>query len=230
VTNIEALLALQDHDMRVADIRRELHDLPARKKIELQRLDQHKKSLADAQEDLKAKQTEIKQLEIEIETQRGKISKFRQQQLDIKTNKEFKAIESEIKSVQRTIAGLEDKELGLMEELERIQQDIAARKTDLEAEDKAVAADVRVFDERAAELEQECKVEEERRAEAARDVDPEWLERYDTIRVRRGNALVKLENGVCSGCHMQLPPAALHDTRNDKTMTTCDFCGRLLYS
>ena len=230
MTNIEALLALQDHDMRVAEIRRELHDIPARKEFELKRLDEHKQALADAQEALKAKQSEIKQLEIEIETQRGKTAKFRQQQLDIKTNKEFKAIESEIKSVQRAISGLEDNELVLMEELESIQSDIAARKTDLEAEEAAVNADVKVFDERAAELEKECTVEEERRTEAAKAVDPEWLERYDTIRVRRRNALVKLENGVCSGCHMQLPPAALHDTRNDKTMTACDYCGRLLYS
>jgi predicted nucleic acid-binding Zn-ribbon protein len=229
LTNIEALLALQEHDRRISEIEQQLRDIPARKELELKRLDEHKQALESVREKLKAKLSEIKQIELDVENQRERISKFRQQQLEIKTNKEFRAVESEIKTAEDQIRGFEDGELVVMEELEALREDSKVREADLAAEEKAVQADVAAFDERAVALEEDLAAEREARERAVAPVDREWLERYDIIRRRRPDAVVRLENGVCGGCHMRLPPAALHDTRRQDTMTVCDFCGRLLH-
>lgn len=230
MTNIEMLLAVQEYDIRIAEIDRELRDVPKRKDEELTRLDKHKESLEETNGALKAKQAEIGQLELEVESAKEKISKFRKQQLEIKTNKEFKAMEHEIKAVKDQILGLEDKELVLMEELEIIRSDVAQKQRDLTEEEKEVAADVEMLDGRAAGLDAERAQVAEKRGGAAGEIsEREWLERYDRIREKRLNAVVKLEDGICSGCHMQLPPSAVHDVHKPDTITSCDYCGRLLY-
>jgi len=89
VSVIEQLLVVQEHDVRILQLEKEMRDVPARKERELERLNGHKAALAESEEALKAKQAELKQLEVETASNEEKIAKFRSQQLELKTNKEF---------------------------------------------------------------------------------------------------------------------------------------------
>ncbi len=71
--------------------------------------------------------------------------------------------------------------------------------------------------------------EKQKRELIAKDVDSEWLARYDIIKSRKDTALVKLQDGTCRGCYMKLPPAAVQAVQKYDKMTFCDFCGRMLY-
>jgi uncharacterized protein len=229
VNAIQKLLIVQEHDMRMARTQQELRDIPVRKADEVRRLDEHKQALEEAQQRRKAKQSEIKQLELDVEGRAAKIAKFRQQQFDIKTNKEFKAIEVEIEAVEREIRGFEDKELTLMEAQESLKGDVSHREKDLAAEQDAVNADIKQLDVRATELEAELSEVLAHRGLATGDVNPEWLQAYERIRHRRIDAVVRLDDGICGGCHMKLPPSAVHNVVRTDSITTCDYCGRLLY-
>ena len=46
---------------------------------------------------------------------------------------------------------------------------------------------------------------------------------------RKDRALVALEDGVCGGCHMQLPPYVVHATKKHSSIVLCEYCGRILY-
>jgi predicted nucleic acid-binding Zn-ribbon protein len=207
----------------------EARDIPARKQQERDRLEEHRKQLADAENELKGTQAEIKKLDLETEAGREKISKFRQQQLEIKTNKEFRAMENEIQAVEHDILGLEDRELQFMEELESRRADVAEKKKALDAEQAAVAADVKALDERLSQLGTELEQVRAARDGVAGEVDPAWRKAYERILGRRDRALVRIEGGVCGGCHMKLPPYVIHDAKRQTEMVSCDFCGRLLY-
>jgi len=227
---IERILVVQQHDCRIRDIRKELADIPARKEQEQGRLDEHRAALSKAEEDLKLQQAEIKKLELEAESGRGKITKLRQQQMEIKTNKEFKAMATEIQGAELGISALEDRELGLMEDLEKARGVVDEKKKALAEEAAAVQADVEELDSRVAAIERELKDVESQREAAASEIDAEWLSRYEHIFSRKKDiALVKLAGGVCGGCHMNLPPAVYHDTQKKDAMVCCNFCGRLLY-
>jgi predicted nucleic acid-binding Zn-ribbon protein len=230
VSVIEKLLAVQERDVRIRRIKQELTDIPARQEAEQTRLAEHKAALEAAEEALKLKQSDVKQLEIESDSKKEQISKLRQQQMELKSNKEFKAMELEIKTVETAISSVEDRELVLMEEVEAAREDVKARKADLEEEQSAVDEDVKMLGERAIELKAELAEEEKAREEAAKDVEPDWLARYNQVISRRETALVPVEHGVCGGCHMKLPPSASHDAKKRMHMVTCDFCGRLLYA
>jgi predicted nucleic acid-binding Zn-ribbon protein len=228
---IDKLLTVQDIDVRIREIEKELEDIPARKEQELTRLHEHKDALAEAEEKLKAAQAEVNRLELETSSRNEKINKLRQQQFELKTNEQFKAMDAEIEGVKAEISKIEDQELALMDEVEEARKFVTEKSGALKEEEEAVETDIKVFDERASELEQEIESCRAEREEAAEGMNPEWMSYY--VRVmehRKDRALVPLESGVCGGCHMTLPPSLHHATRRrDEEMVVCNYCGRLLY-
>lgn len=229
VNIIEQLLAVQQHDCRIRELEKESRDVPKRKEDEQQRLKEHKEALAKAEEALKGRLAEIKKLELEGDSRKERITKLRTQQLEIKTNKEFKTIEGEIKVILEGISGLEDQQLVVMESIEKAKADVQAKKAALGEEEKAVQKDVVVLDHRLSEIGEEMKAVMEERAKSATGIDSKWLAQYNRIFERKDRALVQIEEGVCGGCHMTLPPYVAHRAKKLEAMVICDFCGRLLY-
>lgn len=230
MTIIDKLLSLQEIDCQIRDLEKELKDIPARQSEEESRLKAHTEALAKAEEALKHTMAELKVLELEGHTRQEKISKLRTQQLDLKTNKEFKAIETEIKAIADSITALEDQELGIMERIEAGKAGVKTSKTELEAERAAIQKDVKVFDDRKQSIEAELEGLRARRGEAAKLVDPKWRQEYERIFPKKGKGLVAIEEGVCGGCHMMLAPYVYHAAKKMDAIVICEFCGRMLYS
>ena len=72
------------------------------------------------------------------------------------------------------------------------------------------------------------------RDEAVKEVtNAELLMHYQRVHSRRENALVAVVDGICGGCHMQLPPYVVHEIKKqahtEDNVVSCDYCGRLLY-
>jgi predicted nucleic acid-binding Zn-ribbon protein len=57
---------------------------------------------------------------------------------------------------------------------------------------------------------------------------PELLGKYKSARQHAANPVVPLENGRCSGCHMELASAGLTHLKN-QGIAECENCGRLVY-
>jgi len=164
---IEKLLIVQEKDCRIRQMEKELKDIPTRKKEELARLDGHKKAVDAAREQAKAKQLGLKKLEGEADGKRDKITKLRQQQMELKTNKEFKAMEDEIKGVSVDISKIEDQEIVILEEQEKAKQGIAQAEAALKQEDATAEADIKALDTRASAIERELADMKATRGEAA---------------------------------------------------------------
>jgi predicted nucleic acid-binding Zn-ribbon protein len=226
---IARLLVVQQHDTRIRALEREARDIPTRKKEEEARLTGHKKAQDSAEGVIREKLAAIKELEVEGESRREKVAKLRRQQMEIKTNREFKAIEDEIKAVAHEISGIEDSELVLMEETDAARAEVGRRKKALTDEGAAVASDIKVLDGRLGQIEAELSQLRAVRQEAAVGIDAAMLRSYETIFDRKAPAIVPLEDGVCGGCHMQLAPYMVHDARKKGAVVACSFCGRILY-
>lgn len=227
---VQNLLAVQECDTRRHEIDRTLRDIPARQKAEAGRLVDREHAVADCDKRLKEAQSHVKQLELDVESRRERVRKLRQQQMEVKTNKEFTAIELEIKMVENETRGIEDQELGAMEVVEGVRRELAANKELLKAEQGAIETEVKGLEQRAIELRAELEKISKTRSELAPTVNPEWMSAYERISARREPALVPIVDATCGGCHMKLPPAVYHATRRADTIATCDFCARLLYS
>ena len=229
-SNVEKLLVVQDRDRKIKRLEQEIHDLPARKKLIEAQLDAFQKAHDDAEDNIRKKSLEQKDLEAQVEQHEERIRKFRQQQMDVKNNDDYKAFEHQIETVRQEILTIEERDLVLMEELEALENIRDEKAAALKDEQKVVDGELELFRQRSANIETELKEVQADRARLAADVDPDWLSRYDRIFQHVGDyALVEVESNTCGGCHMKLPPQAAHDARRLDDMTLCMYCGRLLY-
>jgi len=229
-TQVQLLLIVQDRDRKIMRLEREIADLPQRRQLIEAQLDSHKKALEQADDLIRKRGLEQKELESEIEARKQKIAKFRQQQFEVKNNDDYRALERQIEAVNAEIVALEDREIEVMEAVEQAHAIHDEKTAALKEEQKSVQGEVELFNQRAANLEKELADARSARADSIAAIDPDWIARYDRTMKHTGDyALVPVENNTCGGCHMKLPPQAAHDARRLDSMTLCMYCGRLLY-
>ena len=227
---IEQLLILQGCDQEIRRLRKEMEDIPLRKQQIESRLSAHKEGLAQAEHGLLEAKARIKFLEGEIEAARLHVKKYRDQQLQIKSNESYKALEKEIAVAQAGIRTLEDQTLAAMEAMEEAQDAAAVRRESLAKDQVRVDEEIKAFLERSAGLDGELKLKEEERKARAAEIDPTWLARYERLFAKQRDAAIALvEHGTCGSCHMKLSPSQVVESRKSDTLTLCDFCGRMLY-
>jgi uncharacterized protein len=227
---IEQLIVLQACDQEIQRLRRELDDIPLRKEQIESRLSAHKEGVAQAEHVLLEAQASIKHLAGEAEASREKIQKYRDQQLQIKNNVEYKALEKEIAVTQSGIRAFEDQELVAMEAVEEAKAGVDVRHDSLAKDQARVDEEVKSFLERSSGLGEELKLKEEERKGMAAAVDSTWLSRYERLFAKQGDAAIALvEHGTCGSCHMKLSPSQVVESRKSDSITLCDFCGRMLH-
>ena len=229
-TQIDILLKVQDCDLRMLKLRREIQDIPARESQISAGSGKQKQNLDAAKESLKQIQARASELELEIQSHKQRILKFREQQLQLKTNKEFKAMEEEVKGVEQKISEVEDRELQLFEETDRARTVVQAAEEDLKRVEAEFQVELDAMKVRQKEIEAEVSRIAAERAAIAAEADSQWLTQYQRMFENKNDAvLVSVEGGSCGGCHMKLPPHIYHRARVHDTMIFCSFCGRLLY-
>ncbi len=230
MTTLEKLLVLQDRDRKLRQLLQETRDIPARKQLIESRLKANRDALHLAQENLKKNLASIKSVELEIESVKDTIKKYRAQQGQIKSNDQYRALEREIREQMGRVRELEEREIVLMEESETLKKVVAEREAALQQDDSAVQGDLKVLDERMANLQGEIEQARKNREGLTDGIDDAWLSRYSRIFNNKGDyALVPVENGTCGGCHMKVPPQLVQDAKRGDAMVSCSYCGRLLY-
>ena len=53
-----------------------------------------------------------------------------------------------------------------------------------------------------------------------KNVDKEWLDKYHSIKNQKGNALAKVDKGVCEGCKLRLSFITIHKVNANKRLST----------
>lgn len=226
---LEALLALQEKDRKIAKLQREVRDIPARKADIEKQLEGARTRLEASREELKKLTADLKQLEIEVESRREKITKYKQQQMDAKTNEQYRALLNEVAAEEREISALEDREMVLMEQAEAAKKMIAEREAELKEEEGGVADEQEMLQERLQEVHDDIQTLTADRQRMAVSINPSLLSKYERLFANKGDfAVVQVEGNHCSGCHMKLPPQVINDAINPAKLVICNFCGRML--
>ncbi|NCC50859.1 MAG: hypothetical protein EOM20_06540 [Spartobacteria bacterium] len=227
---LERLVDVQECDRKIARLAREAQDIPKRKQEIDNRLNAHRKALEDARNDLQKKRADSRELEVEVDSFKQKIIKFREQQFQTKKNEEYRALEHEVELTEKKIREVEDRELVLMEEIEQLNRRIAEMASELKQEEALIGQDTEILDKRAQEIEVEITHMQRERTGLVEGIDTGWLRRYERILHHVGDfAMVPVEKNSCGGCHMNLPPQLINNAKRADDLTLCSFCGRILY-
>lgn len=181
-------------------------------------------------------QGEIKTLEDEIERNRVArkdaeklIVKYKDQQMNVRNNREFDAISKEIELQSLEIELVEKRSnesqfrvRGKEEEIKTTQAALNERKEDLKAKKQEL-------DQITSESQEEEKDIAKKRDKQATTIEPRLLNSYNKIRgnALNGLAVVMVKRGACGGCFNVVPPQRQADIKDKKKIIVCEHCGRI---
>ena len=227
---ILALYELQKIDSKIDEINKVKGELP----LEVQDLEDEMAGMTTRIEHVNAEIEELntltKQRKREVDQAKIMIGNYKEQQNNVRNNREFDAISKEIeyqeleielaeKRLKEYAAGIKGKKLQL-EEAENLSKeraaDLAAKKAELDGIEAETAPQVAEY--------------EAQRERVLAKIDERLLSAYDRIRrnVRNGLAVVTVKRDACGGCFNRIPPQRQVDIRQGKKIIVCEYCGRIL--
>ena len=228
---LEQLLVLQDRQQKIKQIQAEIKTLP----IQRDHLEAQLAASAASVDTLKQKgrhlEMDRKKLELDVGTRAETISRLKTQQYQTRKNDEFQAIGHEIERYENEIRKLEDQELEVMIEADKL-------KAEIEAADKTARATKESISRQLTDLETKSKTLESRQEELANErdtlaskIDGDLLHGFERLFNSKGDAaVVAIEHGVCTGCHMKVTTATAARVKTGKEIVSCENCGRILYN
>ena len=228
---IEQLLIIQDRDQKTTKLNSDIERLPLEEQQAKQRLKSVIESVNSAESEIKGNEVEISKIELDIDTRKDSITKLKNQQLETKKNEEFAAMEHSITNYQDEISQLEDSQLELMEKGEELNTSLKEANDIHAKEQKVVDAELAIIKERKIQFSKKIEELKSDREKIASNIDNDLLDQYNRIfKSKKGVAVSELVNDICSGCHMKVTPTTAGMVRAEKVVSTCDQCGRILYS
>src|SRR5215467_1637016 len=225
---IEHLISLQRTDREIQRLKAEIAELPKRVAVIEQKLAGTKAGLEKARAAVKGDEAARKKYETAITDLRGKISKYRDQSLEVKTNDQYKALMHEIQFAEKEIGTHEDKILELMVNAETREKEVKAAEAELKEETAEIDKEKVVARDRTAQDEKELAEYTAKRDSARGAVDPDLLRHYDRVLKFRGSGIAEVLDHKCTGCSVVLRPQTYNEVRTGK-MIYCDSCQRILY-
>ena len=227
---LEQLLVLQDRQQKIKQIQTEVETLPLQKKS----LEAQLAASVAGVEVLKQKARKVemdrKKLELDVGTRNESISRLKTQQYQTRKNDEFQAIGHEIERYENEIRKIEDEELELMIEADKLKVDLAVEEKKAATVKESIARQTADLDAKSKTLESRLEELTKERAEIAGKIDEDLLGRFERLFKSKGDAVVvPLEHEVCTGCHMKVTTQTAHRAKAGKEIVSCDNCGRILY-
>jgi predicted nucleic acid-binding Zn-ribbon protein len=229
-SELEQLLILQDRDQKIRQIRTEIETVPLRRSSLEAQLAASRASVEGLKQ--RARQVEIdrKRLELDVGTRTETISRLKTQQYQTRKNEEFRAIGHEIERYENEIRKIEDDELELMVLADKVKADLAEEEKIATAAQNSIARQTADLEEKSRALESQLQGLSKERSELAGKIDEDLLGRFERLFKSKGDAaVVAIEHGVCTGCHMKVTTATAAQVRAGKEIVSCENCGRILY-
>ena len=228
---ITALLVLQDRDLTLRELRRDLERIPG----EIARAKSQMLAIETALEKAKAAVNEnelaVRKQQLDVKTRRDTITRLHIQRFETRKNEEYTAMGHEIENYEAQIRALEDRELELMEEAETLKAKLKATQAEYAKTKQSVEEEIAAFGKR--KVHEEARIQEveaDRQCAVAGVSDLATLELYERLLPRKFPPVVPIEvDDNCGGCHMRLTAGTATDVKTGKKLTTCDHCGRLVY-
>src|SRR5262249_19356453 len=212
--DIQNLIELQGQDREILRLREEIAALPKRVAVIEEKLAGTKAALEKAKGEVKADENARRKYESAIQDLQGKISKYRDQSLDVKTNEQYKALLHEIQFAEQEIRGNEDKILELMVNAESREKQVKAAEAELKAETAEIEKEKTVARERTIEDEKLLAEWSGKRDAARASVNPDLLRQYDRVSKYRGTGISEVRDHKCMACQVMLRPQNYNEVRS----------------
>ena len=229
---LHTLYMIQQKDSKIDEIHMLLGELPDEIRDLEDEIEGMKTRVGKLREEIVEAEKFVSQKKIEADNCRSAISKYQEQQANVKNNREYVSISRELEYQQlelelaaKRINERNAKVSELKAAVTATQEAIARKEADLEEKKKECSS-----------ITEETAKEEEvltrELAELKSSIDARTLAAYEKVRANAHNglAVVTVKRDACGGCFNKIPPQRQLDIAQNKKIIVCEYCGRILVS
>lgn len=228
--DLERLIHLQELDLAAERDRRRIADIPAARQALDERLVAATAAVEAVKQRLTANQAARRDIDKELAAVQSRLSKFKNQLMEVKTNKEYQAMQKEMAVAEEEISAHETRMLERMEEADAIARDLKAAEAALKAEQSAVATEKTQLEQEQAAAERDLEAVLADRATLTSQISREAFSLFERVsQNRKGVAVAEARDGLCTVCHVRLRPQVFNDVRRNDRIIQCESCTRILY-
>ena len=229
-SDLKHLIHLQELDSVAERDRRRIADIPTARQALDARLETATAAVDAVKQRIAVNQAARREIEKDLAVVQGRLSKYKNQLMEVKTNKEYQAMQKEMAVAEEEISTQETRMLERMEESDGLTRELKAAEAALKSEQAAVSAQKSALDAERAAAERELERVLGERDGVVAQLSREALALFERIaHGRRGIAVAEAREGLCTLCHVRMRPQVYNDVRRNDTLVQCESCTRILY-
>jgi predicted nucleic acid-binding Zn-ribbon protein len=230
-SDLQHLIHLQELDSVAERDRRRIADIPTAQQALDTRLEKATAAVDAVKQRMAANQAARRDIEKDLAAVQGRLSKYKNQLMEVKTNKEYQAMQKEMAVAEEEISTQETRMLERMEESDGLTRELKAAEAALKSEQAAVNAQKSALDAERAAAERELEKVLGERSGVVAQLSREALMLFERIaHGRRGIAVAEARDGLCTLCHVRMRPQVYNDVRRNDMLVQCESCTRILYT
>ena len=234
MSELEALYRVQELDTRIFELRAreenhllkgELEELEEGERAVCEELDAATLSLEESKDRQARMESEVQRMDEKLRREEDKLYGGR-----VTNQKELRGLQAEVRSLKRQ---KDASETEVLEEMERL-DDISIRVEELESRREKLRADMeekkKILDDDTARIMEELDKLEREKKELRSTIGEELLDLYERLlKSKNSLAVVKVIDGVCQGCRVELPGKEYDRFLKTDAVFRCTNCGRILF-
>ncbi len=226
---LRLLRDLQDVDLQLKAIEADKERYPMEMKNLDEKLASEKDMSKKKKERIELLEKERRQKEGDLELEQERIKRAQSKLYDIKTNKEYQALLTEIETLKEVDSQREIEILEIMDEIDELKKEYGrVEKALLEMEER-IGAEKRQLEESLGKADSALATKKRKRTMITKKLSPELMGLYRTLKEKRRTAVVSARFGTCQGCNVRIPPQMFNEVQRNEAIIVCPSCNRVLY-
>ena len=227
---LRALYELQTVDTKIDELRILAGEWPQEVKDMSDEVEGLKTRLTNIENNIKECEMGISDFRVRIENANASISRYKEQQNNVRNNREYDNLTKEIEYQELDIEASQRKIRNFTTALEERQAEKAKTISDIEDRTVDLNQKRNELDSILSETKEQTEKLMLRAAELEKHIEERLVTAFHRIRknAHNGLAVVKIERDSCGGCHSKIPAQRQLDIRLRKKIIVCELCGRIL--
>jgi predicted nucleic acid-binding Zn-ribbon protein len=227
---LELLWELQKIDLELKSIKEERERYPK----EIKKLDERqtieKERVQKEKERVESLEKTRRQKEGHLNVEQEKIKKAERRMSEVKTNKEYQALLTEIDMIKEANSRIEEEVLQVLDEIDELKKDLFRREKEVGIMLEKIEGERKNIQEKMALDDKVWKEQMERREVLSKQIESKLYKLYNTLKDKRGGVgVVNVKNETCQGCFVNVPPQMFIEVQKNNALIRCPHCNRILY-
>jgi predicted nucleic acid-binding Zn-ribbon protein len=208
----------------------EIKEIPRTLETKEELLNRGKKTYIEKHERLEKTAEELKSLRFSLdEAEKARENSEKQMEL-ISTQREFEALEKEIKDASIREQSLRKSLLAKEKYFSELQEQLEEHEQLMEIQEEEVKTETEKKDSLLSQKDQELNDLKKQEDSLTPGIDESILFKFERIiKNKAGVGIVPIHGMVCQGCHMTLPIQFVNEVRKGDDFRFCPYCSRVLY-